>query len=64
MEAIKQRLTDLGFNAEEIDKWLNNPVRALSPNYQEDTTPKQLIDAGKADVVLSLLYEIESGFAV
>jgi len=64
MDQIRKRLAVLGFTDDEQDKWLNSYVKALSPTYSEDTTPQQLIDAGKDDIVLSLLDEIESGFAL
>lgn len=55
MSKVKQRLLDLGFTKEQIEQWLNSPIKALSEAYKEDCTPQRLINEDKEDIVLALL---------
>jgi hypothetical protein len=61
LSKVKQRLAEMGLNEQQQNTWLHSSVKALDPEYKENTTPQSLIDAGKADIVLALLDEIENG---
>lgn len=57
IEKLKKRLIDQGLDEEQQAKWLRTKLPAL--NY---VTPQQLIDAGKINVLFSLLDEIEKSY--
>lgn len=61
MNRVKQRLIDVGFTIEQANEWIRTPNKALSPTYEDDITPQQLIDEGKEDVVLALVSCFENG---
>jgi len=50
------RLLNLLFRDEDIQKWLNSPNRELS-----NSTPKSLLDDGHAQLVLELLEDMQEG---